>query len=255
MCLTLRLRFSSFLLVAGALLASCASYRQNVLFQVSAEEVHQGLAEAEASYRIRPDDQLTLEVYTNKGEKLIDPNRQSFQNGTSASLAAPSFDEVYTVDAKGSTRFPLIGEIALGGLTLKEAEARLEKEYEKFYEQAYVLLKFLNKRVIVLGAAGGQVIPLTNENMRLAEILALAKGVPTEGRGNNIRVIRGTEVLVADLSTFKGYQQGNVLVQPGDIIYVEPVHRPFIEALRDYSPIITIVTSLATLIFIVSQVN
>jgi polysaccharide export outer membrane protein len=107
----------------------------------------------------------------------------------------------------------------------------------------------------VLGAPGGQVIPLANENMRLTEVLALAKGVPTDGRANNIRVIRGDQVLVADLSTFKGYQSGNVLIKPGDIIYVEPVHRPFIEALRDYSPVITIVTSLATLIFIISQVN
>jgi polysaccharide export outer membrane protein len=44
-------------------------------------------------------------------------------------------------------------------------------------------------------------------------------------------------------------------MKPGDIVYVEPVRRPFIEALRDYSPVITIVTSLATLIFIVSQTN
>jgi polysaccharide export outer membrane protein len=253
MCLTLRLRFSSFLLVT-AILTSCVSYRQNVLFQVDAKEIHQHLEEAEASYRIRPDDQLALQVYTNNGEKLIDPNRQSFQNGTPAGLAAPS-DEVYTVDVKGDVKFPLIGEIALAGLTLQEAEALLEKEYEKFYEQAYVLLKFLNKRVIVLGAPGGQVIPLTTEHMRLTEILALAKGIPTDGRGNNIRVIRGDQILVADFSTFQGYQQGNVLLRPGDIIYVEPVHRPFIEALRDYSPLITIVTSLATLIFIISQVK
>jgi polysaccharide export outer membrane protein len=222
---------------------------------VSPGEVHQRLEEAEASYRIQPNDQLTLEVYTNKGERLIDPNRQSFQNGTSVSAPAPAPDEVYAVNANGFVRFPLIGEIALDGLALKEAEAKLEKEYEKFYEQAYVILKFVNKRVIVLGAPGGQVIPLTSENMRLTEVLALAKGVPVEARGNNIRLIRGNEVLVADLSTFKGYQEGNFLVRPGDIIYVEPVRRPFIEALRDYSPVITIVTSLATLIFIISQVN
>jgi polysaccharide export outer membrane protein len=254
MCLTLRLRFSSFLLIT-VILASCASYRQNVLFQTEAQEIHQHLEEAEASYRIRPDDKLSLEVYTNKGEKLIDPNRQSFQSGTSAGVAASSSDEVYAVDVKGNVKFPLIGEIALAGLTLKEAEALLEKEYEKFYEQAYVLLKFLNKRVIVLGAPGGQVIPMTNEHMRLTEILALAKGIPMDGRANNIRVIRDDQMLVADFSTFQGYQQGNVFIRPGDIIYIEPVHRPFIEALRDYSPIITIVTSLATLIFIISQVK
>ena len=143
----------------------------------------------------------------------------------------------------------------ISGLTIKQAEQILQKAYGNFYEEPFVVVRFHNKRVIVLGAPGGQVIPLTNENMRLSEVLALAKGVPTEARVNNIRVIRNEAVFIADLSTFAGYQKNNLVMQPGDIVYVEPVRRPFKEALRDYSPVISIVTSLATLIFIISQVN
>ncbi len=242
------------LFLTGVILASCGSYKQNILFRVSPGEVQQLQEEAETSYTIQPNDLLTLAVYTNRGEKIIDPNRQSFQ-GQGAAPATGSFDEVYQVNVKGFAKFPLIGETKLGGFTIGQAEKILEKEYEKFYEQAYVVLKFSNKRVIVLGAPGGQVIPLSNENMRLTEVLALAKGMTSDGRASNIRVIRHDKVLIADLSTFDGYQKGNFLVQPGDIIYVEPVRRPFIEALRDYSPVITVVTSLATLIFIISQAN
>ncbi|MEX2234855.1 MAG: polysaccharide export protein EpsE, partial [Cyclobacteriaceae bacterium] len=141
------------------------------------------------------------------------------------------------------------------GLTIQQAEEMLEKAYEKFYKDAYVLLQFNNKRVIVLGAPGGQVIPLNQENMRLTEVLALAKGLPADARANNIRVIRQDKVFIADLSTFEGYQNHNLVMQPGDIVYVEPVRKPFIEGLRDYSPVINIVTGLATLIFIIYQVN
>lgn len=245
-----------FLVVTGAILASCASYRQNVLFQVNTGEARQLQSEAEANYRIQPNDYIALDVYTNNGESIIDPNRESFQNGNASKPTDTSPTALqYPVDINGVVRLPLVGEVDLGGLTVEEAEKELQNKYGHFYEQPYVVLRFTNKRAIVLGAPGGQVIPLANENMRLTEVLALAKGVPTDGRANNIRVIRGDQVLVADLSTFKGYQSGNVLIKPGDIIYVEPVHRPFIEALRDYSPVITIVTSLATLIFIISQVN
>lgn len=206
------------------------------------------------NYTIQPNDLLTLAVYTNGGERIIDPNRQSFQ-GENPNTASGLPDAGYQVDVKGMAKLPLIGETKLQGLTIREAEEMLEKEYEKFYQQAFVVLRFDNKRVIVLGAPGGQVIPLENENIRLTEVLALAKGVTTDGRASNIRVIRDDQVLIADLSTFEGYKKGNFLVQPGDIIYVEPVRRPFIEALRDYSPVITVVTSLATLIFIISQAN
>jgi len=65
----------------------------------------------------------------------------------------------------------------LEGLTLRQGEAMLEKEYGKFFEESFVVLTFQNKRVILLGAVGGQVIPLANHNVTLAEVLATAKGL------------------------------------------------------------------------------
>jgi polysaccharide biosynthesis/export protein len=249
----LRSRYISLVLLTGALLASCSSYRQNILFQVDTANLQQQRDDAEGNYTIQPNDLLTLEVYTNRGEKIVDPNRESFKDGNAPlSAAAPT---QYLVDVDGLVKFPLIDAIKIQGLTLKQAEELLSKAYDKFYEEAYVMLQYTNKRVIILGAPGGQVIPLSNENMRLAEVLALAKGVTSDGRGNNIRVVREDQVMIADFSSFEGYKRSNFLIKPGDIIYVEPVRRPFIEGLRDYSPAISIITSIATLIFIVTQTN
>jgi len=248
----LRLRYISLVLLTGALLASCGSYRQNILFQADTANLQQQRVDAETNYTIQPNDLLTLEVYTNRGEKIVDPNRESFKEGNAQVSAAPA---QYLVAVDGLVKFPLIDAVKLQGLTLGQAEEVLAQAYNKFYEEAYVILQYTNKRVVVLGAPGGQVIPLNNENMRLAEVLALAKGVTADGRGNNIRVLRDDQMMVADFSTFEGYKKSNFLIKPGDIIYVEPVRRPFIEGLRDYSPAISIITSLATLIFIISQTN
>lgn len=237
-----------------AFLLSCGSYKQNILFRVHPDQVQKQKMEVETNYTIQKNDVLTLEVYTNQGEKIIDPNLESFKDGntqTNASSVAPR----YLVDVNGLVKFPLISELKLEGLTIRQAEEILQKTYEKFYQQPFVVLGFNNKRVIVLGAPGGQVIPLLHENMRLTEVLALAKGITADARANNIRVIRGDQVYIADLSSFEGYQNNNPLMYPGDIVYVEPVRRPFIEGLRDYSPVITIITSIATLFFIISQVN
>lgn len=235
------------------LLAACGSYRQNILFQVDEAKASYPPSESPGNYIIQKNDLLTLEVFTNHGEKIIDPNRESFKDANVAATASSSIR--YVVKADGTADFPLIRPVDIEGLTLEQAEEVLEEAYEKFYEGAYIVLKFENKRVIVLGAPGGQVIPLEHENMRLTEVLALAKGVTQDGRGHNIRVIRQDQVMIADLSSFEGYQKSNFVMAPGDIVYVEPIRRPFIEGLRDYSPLITIATSLATLIFIISQSN
>lgn len=236
------------------MLTCCGAYKQNILFDVQPNQLQVQATHAESNYRIQPDDLLTLRVYTNQGEKIVDPNRESFQNGTNnptPNTIAPQ----YLVDIDGVAKFPLIEPVKVAGMTLKQAEEVLNDAYERFYADAYVVLQFTNKRVIVLGAPGGQVIPLNNENMRLAEVIALAEGINIDGRANNIRVIREDKIFMADFSTFEGYRKGNFVMQPGDIVYIEPVRRPFIEALRDYQPAISIIASIATLIFIISQIN
>jgi polysaccharide export outer membrane protein len=232
--------------------SACGSYRQNIMFHVDDASLEQQVQAAERNTTIKANDLLTMQVYTNQGEKIVDPNRELIREGSEGNSPEPL---QYLVDVNGIVRFPLIEPVNLAGLTLKQAEEVLAQSYGKYYEGAYVVLNFTNKRVIVLGAPGGKVIPLTNENVRLAEVLALAEGISVDGKSNNIRVIRDDKVMVADFSTIEGYRRGNFILQPGDIIYVEPVRRPFIEGLRDYAPMITVISSLATLIFVITESN
>lgn len=204
---------------------------------------------AEKNYVIQKYDYLELEMFTNKGERIIDPLSPSptSTNSGTAVVTKPT----YLVDANGVTKFPMIDEVKLEGLTIREAEKVLEETYSKYYEDAYAVLHYNNKRVIVLGATGGQVIPLTNENVKLVEVLALAQGLNNDAKAQNIRVMRGDQVFVADLSTFDGYVKNNIPIQSGDIVYVEPVRRPLTESLRDYGPILTIITTLTTLAVVI----
>ncbi len=207
---------------------------------------------AEKNYVIQINDYLQLEVYTNKGERIIDPNLELTKDIGNQNLntrTAPN----YLVDINGVSKLPMVGEMKLEGLSIRQAEEMLQKAYTTYYQDAFVVLKFVNKRVIVLGAQGGQVIPLVNENLKLVEVLALAKGLDNNAKAHNIRVLRGEEVFVADLSTIDGYLKNNISIEPGDVIYVEPVRRPVVEATRDYAAIIGMLTSLTTLILVLFE--
>lgn len=214
--------------------------------------VQQQVAAAEKNYVIQQNDLLQLEVYTNSGERLIDPDLQLTKELGNQNLTNRSIPN-YLVDIRGIAKFPMIGEIKVEGLKIREAEEILQKEYSKYYQGAYAILKYTNKRVIVLGAPGGQVIPLANENMRLVEVLALAKGINNDGKAQNIRVLRKDKVFLVDLSTFDGYLKNNLVVEPGDVVYVEPVRRPFFEGVRDYGVLVSLATSISTLILVIIQ--
>nr|WKN38314.1 polysaccharide biosynthesis/export family protein [Tunicatimonas sp. TK19036] len=246
------------------LFSSCSAYRNRILFstnqEIIKEELRIAVEEANRNYTIQPNDYLELQVYTNDGELLIDPNREiarevGMMNQNSQMRQQPR----YLVQGSGIVELPLIGEIEIVGYTLQEASNLLEERFAEFYEDTYITLSYTNKRVIVLGSVGGQVIPLANENTSLIEILALAGGVDVNSRTDNIRLIRGNlddpEVRIIDLSTIDGMKKASLKVLPGDIIYVQPVQRITSEAVRDISPIFSLITSTLTLILLINRLS
>ncbi len=213
--------------------------------------LEQAKISAENNYIIQANDYVLLEVFTNDGERIIDPDLELTKDIPNQNQNQKETIQ-YLVDTKGIAKFPMIGVIHLEGLTIREAEEILQKEYEKFYNKPFINLKFVNKRVTVLGAPGGMVVPLVDENVRLLEVLAMAKGIDNNARAHNIRVLRNDEIFLIDLSTIEGYKTSNIIMQPGDVVYIEPIRRPFSEALRDYSGILTVLTSLTTLIVVIT---
>jgi polysaccharide biosynthesis/export protein len=205
----------------------------------------------EKNYVIQKNDLLRLDVFSNNGEKIIDPNPELTNSATVNGNNAQANPFNYLVELNGLVKLPMIGELKVEGLTLRQAEEIAQKEYAKYFKEPFVVINYVNKRVIVLGALGGQVIPLTNQNVTLVEVLALAKGLNNDAKAQNIKLIRNDHVYQIDFSTIQGFKDGNMLVEPGDVVYVEPIRRPFTEALRDNFTIISVIVSLATLVAVI----
>lgn len=238
--------------------ASCASYKQNIMFKATdtakPEVFKREASLAEKNYVIQKNDLLTINVFTNKGERIIDPNPElSNPNLAANNVQAPQFN--YLVELNGIVKFPVIGEIKVEGLTLRQAEEVTQKEYSKYFKESFTLINFVNKRVTVLGAPGGLVLPLTNQNITVIEVLAMARGLSKDAKADQIKLIRGEHVYQLDFSTIEGYRQSNLLVEPGDIIYVEPIRRPFAEGLQDNFIVVSLVVSLTTLLVLIRSLK
>jgi polysaccharide export outer membrane protein len=232
-------------------MVSCANYKQNIMFKPAdgfqPDPIQKEALGVEKNYVIQKNDYLKLDVYSNLGERIIDPNAEIVvQNNNQVGTEREEF--TYLVDPNGIVKLPMLGELKLEGITLRQAEEILQEQYKKYYKDPFVRLTYANKRVIVLGTMGGQVIPLENQNVNLAEILALSKAINIDAKVQNIRVLRKDQVFMIDLSTIEGYKAGNMRIEPNDIVYIEPVRKPFIEGLRDYSIIFSAFAGLVSLV-------
>lgn len=243
-----------FVLVIALISASCSSYKQNIMFKTDEYTTLQSPDTSSSHFIIEPFDALSLDVFTKDGERLIDPDfALADKNINNIETLKPRLS--YLVESDGTARLPMIGKISLEGYTLREAEVVLQEAYAEFYQSPFVNLDFNNKRVVLLGALGSRVIPLNDEEVRVTEVFGLAEGIDKDARMGNIRLLRGDKTYVLDFSQVATYEHSNMVVKPNDIIYVEPVRRPFSEGAREYGPIISVVTTLASLIVVIISLN
>lgn len=200
-----------------------------------------------ADYKISPNDIVEFSLYSNDGFKLVDITSLNNSNSANAFRVQNSIE--YLVESNGDIKLPVLGKVKLSGYTIRDAQTFLEDKYSAYYIRPYVILKVVNKRVIVFpGSAGdAKVIPLVNNNTTLIEGIALAGGLADDGKAKMIKLIRENkgvyDVYLIDLSVIEGIQQAHMVLQANDIIYVEPRRRYAIRFLQEAAPIISILTS------------
>jgi polysaccharide export outer membrane protein len=248
------------LTLAILLLISSCAINPSIMFKSRNETMMSSDSSLhETTYRISPGDLLQIDIYTNKGVKLVDQsNNISTFNSAITNANTGNSSTGFLVEQDGLLKAPLCGRIAVTGLTIKEIENLIETCLKEYYTDPFVIVRAMNRRVVVFTGTGGagQVIELKNENMDLIEVLAEAGGLTNTGKAKKIKILRGgpakTKVIHIDLSTIDTYKASDLRIMPNDIVYVEPVSRISQEVLSQIAPVVGIITSLALIYQIAS---
>ena len=281
----LRLNLYFCFILAFSFFSCRSSYNQNIMFKttgdLNVDKLKQSLATVERNYIIQPNDYIDVRVYTNKGERIFDPNGElpfgtpggaGNQGGgsrgssrTQRGGAAQGGQGYYAnteflVQHNGSVKLPMVDYVKVDGLTLLQTDSLLQTLYATYYVEPFVSTHVTNNRIFVLGANGGNVIQMTNDNMNLFEVLAQSGGVTREGKAHNIRIIRNyldhdPIVQLVDLSTIEGMKKASLYVEPNDVVYIEPNQRLFFELLRDVTPVINTFVGVVSTYLLIRSIN
>lgn len=203
------------------------------------------------NYKIAPGDIIQFTLYANNGFMIIDLSSMGAGGSSNDTrVNNRTLDIQYFIEDDGYAKIPSLLRVKLAGLTIFEAESFLEKEYSKYYVEPFVILRVINRRVIVSTGAGGtsKVVTLKNVNTRLIEALAEAGGIVDRGRAKKVKVIRQIdgehEVYTFDLSKIEGVEAADMIVQANDIIYVTPSPQIASELLKTITPVLALFTGL-----------
>lgn len=162
-------------------------------------------------------------------------SRETLGEGDSVRITVfqnPDLTTETRISERGTITFPLVGEVALAGLTPAGAETRIAKQLMegKFVLKPQVSLNVVrvrSRQVSVLGqvAHPGR-YPLDDTSSNLTDLLALAGGISPTGDDNvTVMVTRNGKTAKLDINVPTMYRTGdlarNIQLQSGDAIFVQ----------------------------------
>ena len=212
-----------------AIASSPSTTMADINRNIAAAALLQG-SSAAGDYRVGPDDLLEITLFNI-------PEAQSTERQMTPRVLA------VRISQQGNMSVPLLGEIAVKGLTISAVEQKLREAYDKYIynPQVGVLVKEYRQRVSVMGAVQKPgVFELTGPKT-VIEVLALAGGV-AEKAGSQVHVYRqvdrGREAHVIDLAVLansvglinaENAAMINLPVEPGDMINVPEAGMFFVD--------------------------
>ena len=178
-------------------------------------------------YRIRPNDQLYIQVISDDPLNTAFLNLTGTQNTTYAGSSSGGMELItFLVDNEGKINYPQLGELKVGGLLIGEVQEIIQKGVDKYLENASVFVKLVNRNITVIGEviAPGQKLMVKNQ-LTIFEALGAAGDLTDWGNRKNVKVIRelpdGKHVAELDLTSVNIITSPYYYILPQDIIYVE----------------------------------
>lgn len=244
-------------LLALLSLSSCRIFYPNTMFKQKDYQYFELAKKNIEEYVIQPGDELTIQVFSRDGFKLVDvlggtTNSQQTASSAMTGSGGDGGGIQFLVDNEGFVKFPVLGMMYVKGYTQTELEAQLAQRYSSLFVNPFVVLRVTNRRVFIFKGDLGMVVKLNDAPTNLVEVLAKAGGLERTLKAYKIKIIRGDlanpEVHIVDLSTLEGLRTADLIVQSNDIIYVEQRRNGVIDITREILPVITPIISLIGLV-------
>jgi polysaccharide export outer membrane protein len=214
--------FFSFFLIT-LVLTSCSGKQYQMFFEqkVANTDTSRSRNNDLVNYHIKPQDMLQIRNLQNIKYVVDETPSTSGAGGGSGGTG-----QVYQVDEDGSVALPVIGHVAVAGLTRVQAAKLIEDLYRKsLLKDPIIELKITNLKVTLLGEFKGQGnFPLVKDRTTLVEMIGQAGGLSDKANETNIKIIRGDQlnpqVTYINLRDIQSINDPRAILQNGDIVYV-----------------------------------
>lgn len=239
---------------------SCRALRPSNMLKTDATHAVASFEASKNEYVIKPYDIISLRVVSNIGESIFGTGSSS-DGGNSNSQRNQNLFE-FPVEFDGMGKVPILGRVALSGMTVRQAEKFLEENYSQYFINPFVLVQVTNRKVMIFMDSGtkASIVEMPSENLTLIEAIAQIGGITEISRSYNIKLIRGDitkspEIYYWNISNLGDLKDSNIFLEANDIIYIDSKPQYISRVLKEVSPYLTLVTTLVTVYGVFFKLN
>tara|TARA_R110000850_G_scaffold277086_1_gene422384 strand:- start:119470 stop:120273 length:804 start_codon:yes stop_codon:yes gene_type:complete len=249
-------------LVLFLLLTSCVS-KKEIIYMQDIESITSNTEKLYSTTVIQPNDILNINVSAFDMEavapfNLIMSTRPQQNQEMQATTSGQKLN--YLVSNEGTIEFPVLGTVAVGGLTRQEVTLKLKTEISTYVKDPIVNVTIANYKVTVLGevtSPGTFTVP--DERITLLEALGRAGDLTIFGKRDNIIILREKDGVkshtLVDITKSDFLHSPYYFLQQNDVIYVQPNSAQVSSAAynRNTSVYISIASVLISLLLVISR--
>jgi len=180
------------------------------------------------SYKIQSGDNLYIKVSSldQKTSQLFDNNNNNNNNVLNSEMGV--YLNSYTVDDNGNINLPVIKQVNVKGLTIKEVRNTLQKIVNEYIVEATVFVKMVNFNVTLLGEVRrpGK-YKIYQDRINIFEAIGMGNDLTDFADRKRIKLIRqtktGYDIHYIDMTKNDLLESKYYYLMPNDIVYAEPL--------------------------------
>lgn len=146
-------------------------------------------------YRLQPEDIIHVRFESLTPEEYDFFNRTTNQFNIGQNLQMGNAQLIgELIDKDGNINYPVVGKVKVAGLTIYEAQEKLQKLAEVYLKSPVVRVRLINYRFTILGEVKNEgTVFLGNNRVSIPEAIGLAGGLTDLADKRNVKLIRQRE--------------------------------------------------------------
>ena len=244
-----------------ALLSSCVANKKYILLQnaktSTVSDTSKSIYQLDRTiYKLQVNDILYVSVASTdetvtKAFTHTMGGQQMQQGGGGGGIGNMFYLTGYSLDINGEINLPIIGILKLSGLTVAQAQEKIDVEIKKYFKVYHLVVKLAEMPFTFIGEIGrpGRITGMSNQ-VTLYEALALAGDFTPIANRKNVTIIRqnpeGVKIYKVDFTQADLINSPYFILRPNDVIYVEPLKSRSIGNFSNLQNTITTISPILT---------